>query len=125
MRSYFVGAVTIAVVIISISTSLVEGRIGGSVEVLRRMLEDEEEAIDDQEDVDECKDSTRGSIPTGVNENLKCKKIKKLDRCEEEYDGNYLYAYFYNHLNQTPSPSSISLTNYYYFLSSFPFFLLG
>jgi len=91
MRSYFVGAVTIAVVIISISTSLVEGRIGGSVEVLRRMLEDEEEAIDDQEEVDECKDSTRGSIPTGVNENLKCKKIKKLDRCEEEYDGNYLY----------------------------------
>jgi len=92
MRSYFVVAVTIAVVIISISTSLVEGRIGGSVEVLRRMLEDEEEAIDDQEDVDECKDSTRGSIPTGVNENLKCKKIKKLDRCEEEYDGKYLYG---------------------------------
>jgi len=43
MRSYFVGAVTIAVVIISISTSLVEGRIGSSsVEVLRRMIEDEE-----------------------------------------------------------------------------------
>jgi len=75
------------------SAFIVEGRIGsGSVEVLRRMLEDEEAAIDDQEDVDECKDSTRGSIPTGVNENLKCKKIKKLDRCEEEYDGKYLYG---------------------------------
>merc|ERR1712194_551232 len=41
-----------------------------------------------------CKDSSPLPIPIGVNENLNCKKIKKENLCEEEYDGKYLYGTF-------------------------------
>jgi len=92
MRSYFVVAATVTVVIISISSFAVEGRIGDNgVEVLRRMLQDEEATIDQAEEDDICKDKTPLPIPIGVNENLNCKKIKKEELCEEEYDGKYLY----------------------------------
>mmetsp|Transcript_54252 Transcript_54252/g.61661 ORF Transcript_54252/g.61661 Transcript_54252/m.61661 type:complete len:193 (+) Transcript_54252:117-695(+) len=93
MRSYFVVAVTITVVIISISSLAVEGRIGDrGIEVIRRMLQDKEVAIDQEiEDEELCKDSSPLPIPIGVNENLNCKKIKKEELCEEEYDGKYLY----------------------------------
>lgn len=83
MRSYFVVAIAITVVIISISSLAVEGRIGDSgVQILRRMLQDDAT----------CKDSTPLPIPIGVNENLNCQKIKKDKLCEEEYDGKYLYG---------------------------------
>merc|ERR1712194_589507 len=92
MRSYFFVAVTITVVIISISSLAVEGRIGESgVNLLRRMLQDEEATIDQAEKDDTCKDKTPLPIPIGINENLNCKKIKKEELCEEEYDGKYLY----------------------------------
>jgi len=82
-------------VIISISSLAVEGRIGESgVNLLRRMLQDEEATIDQAEKDDTCKDKTPLPIPIGVNENLNCKKIKKENLCEEEYDGKYLYGTF-------------------------------
>merc|ERR1712194_203853 len=92
-RSYFVVAATIAVVVISISSLAVEGRIGDrGVEVIRRMLQNEEVAIDQETEADElCRDSTPLPIKIGVNENLNCKKIKKEELCEEKYDGKYLY----------------------------------
>merc|ERR1712194_327345 len=92
MRSYFFVAVTITMVIISISSLAVEGRIGESgVNLLRRMLQDEEATIDQAEKNDTCKDKTPLPIPIGVNKNLNCQKIKKGGLCEEEYDEKYLY----------------------------------
>ena len=93
MRSYFVVTVAITVVIISISCLAVEGRIGDSgVQILRRMLKDGEATIDHAEKDDTYKDSTPLPIPIGVNENLNCKTIKKEGKCEEEYNGHYLYG---------------------------------
>jgi len=92
MRSYLVVAVAITAVILSFSSLAVEGRIGDSgVQILRRMLKDEEATIAQAAKDDTCKDSTPLSIPIGVNENLNCKKIKKEGKCEEEYNGQYLY----------------------------------
>jgi len=97
MKSFSLVFITFLVILVTAATPSIAAGIRGhytlhnGVEVLRRMFEDEEGAIDNTDQDEVCKDSTRGPIPIGENENLNCKKIKKEDLCENEYDGKYLY----------------------------------
>jgi len=94
MRSFFVVAFTIGVILVAAANPAVAGGSirGSSIKILRRYLLDEDNNEEGEDN--KCKD-TPGQIQTGGgedgNETFNCRKIKRNGLCEKKHVGKHLY----------------------------------